>query len=180
MAVALTAALTVFADHGAMAKNRAVPCGQVSDATLFPLMAERYQTFTQKWLAIGDDWFSSYTLKLEDKNPLLPGRTPAKTVTGYVWLRKVTCQATLDRKTGIWTMSIDGRDIKFNEEDGGWVEAVKKGALASYRFARQGDQWTTEDLTREVSVLGGDDAEKRPEAAELPPRTNQKTKKKSK
>ncbi len=172
------AALALLPANSAIAKRYSVPCGEVSQPQLFSQVNEAYQAFANKWLIVGEDWFSSYTVKLqEEKNPLLPNKAPAKQVTGYVWLKKVTCTATRDTKADTWTMRISGRHIKFNEEGGGWVQAVKKGALAEYVFTSTGDTWSKTNRTPEVSVLGGDDAERRPAPTDLPSRTPKPKKK---
>ncbi|MCH9807450.1 MAG: hypothetical protein K0U74_06950 [Alphaproteobacteria bacterium] len=172
--------IAILSADPASAKRYSIPCGEVSVPELFQQIDQTYQQFAGKWLVIAKDWFSSYTVKVEQKNPLLPSKTIAKPVTGFVWLKSVTCIATRDTKAKTWTMRIQGRHIKFNEEGGGWVQAVKKGALAEYIFTQTTDGWTKTDRTAEVSVLGGDDAEKRPAAADLPPRIITKPKKKKK
>jgi hypothetical protein len=152
------------------ASSKALPCGEVSDQALFVAITKAYSSFASKWLVIGEDWFSSYTVKMEDKNPLLPGRVPAKQVSGFVWTKDVNCTAAFDKRDNKWTMRISGRHIKFNEEGGGWIKAVKKGALAEYQFEKSEGGWTIKDRSAEVSVLGGDDAETRPQPKDLPSR----------
>lgn len=177
LALASLVAMPLLTATNASAKKYTVPCGEVSDPKLFPMINEAYQAFAGKWLKIGEDWFSSYSIKIEEKNPLLPSKVPAKQITGFVWTKSVACLATRDTKADNWTMRISGRHIKFNEEGAGWVTAVKKGALAEFVFSADGETWTKTDRTREVSVLGGDDAERRPSADDLPSRVKPKKKK---
>ena len=157
--------------HAAAPKTR--PCGEVSDQALFIRIAETYRSFSANWLVIGEDWFSSYTSKIEDKNPLLPSKHPAKNVTGFVWAKDVACTAIYDKPKKTWKMRITGRHIKFNEEGGGWISAVKKGTLAEFMFTQTDGAWNVTDRTAEVSVLGSDDAESKPRPGDLPSRQMQ-------
>ncbi len=154
--------------HAVTPKKR--PCGEVSDQALFIRIAETYRTFSANWLIIGEDWFSSYTSKIEDKNPLLPSKVPAKKVTGFVWTKDVACTTSYDKRKKTWKMRITGRHIKFNEEGGGWISAVKKGTLAEFNFTQTDGAWTITDRTAEVSVLGSDDTESKPRPGDLPSR----------
>ncbi len=168
---ALLAALLAAASHqpaAASAKN--LPCGEVSEPALFAAITKSYEAFASNWLIIGEDWFSSYTVKLEDKNPLLPNKEPARRVSGFVWTKDVRCTAAVRQKDKSWTVRITGRHIKFNEEAGGWIKAVKKGTLAQYQYDKEDGRWTVKDQTAEASVLGGDDAERRPRPEDLPSR----------
>lgn len=168
-----TLLVTVLAasPHTLMATSaKALPCGEVSDQALFVAITEAFSSFASKWLVIGEDWFSSYTLKMQNKNPLMPSKVPAKQVSGFVWTKDVSCTATFNKRNNRWTMRITGRHIKFNEEGGGWIKAVKKGALAEYQFEQSSGSWAINDRTAEVSVLGGDDTEARPQPKDVPSR----------
>lgn len=166
----LVAFLTASSHRPAVASAKNVPCGEVSEPALFAAITKNYEAFASKWLVIGQDWFSSYNVKLEDKNPLLPNKEPARQVSGYVWTKDVRCTADMTDKDKSWTVRITGRHIKFNEEGGGWIKAVKKGILAQYQYTEEDGHWTVKDRTAEASVLGGDDAERRPRAENLPSR----------